>query len=72
MLEVRAQTAIGQYIHVSSKKLLNVLLEGDHIEQRSASLNVDEEIDVAVLMIITARDRAEHTYIANAVTRRAF
>ena len=56
MLQVRAQTPIGQYIHVSAEKLLNVLLEGDDIEQRSASLDVDEEIDVAVLMIITARD----------------
>jgi hypothetical protein len=70
MLQVRAQTAIGQYIHVSAEQLLNVLLEGDDIEQRSASLNVDEEIDVAVFMIITARDRAEHTYVANAVARR--
>jgi hypothetical protein len=71
MLQIRAQTAIGQYIHASAEKLLNVLLEGDDIEQRSARLNVDEEIDVAVFMVITARDRAEHPDMANAVTSGA-
>jgi hypothetical protein len=49
--------------------LLNVLLEGNNIEQRSARLNVYEEIDVAVFMVITACDRAEHPDVANAVTR---
>jgi len=56
---------------VSAEQLLKVLLEGDDIKQRSAGLNVDEEIDVAVLLIISTRDRPEHTYVANAVTRRA-
>jgi hypothetical protein len=39
--------------------------------RRSATLDVYEEIDVAVLMVITARDRAEQPHMANAVTSGA-
>jgi hypothetical protein len=69
-LQVGAQSAVGQDIHVSTEKLLNVLLERDYIKQCSARLDTNEEIHVAVLMIITARDRAEYTYVADAMTCR--
>jgi hypothetical protein len=55
---------------VSSEKLLNILLEGNDIEQRSAWLDIDEEIDVAALVIVTARHRAEHSHVTHPVTRR--
>ena len=70
MLQIRAQTSDRQYLHVLAEKLLNVLLEGNHIEQRSARLDIDEEIDVAVLMIVPAGDRAEHADVAQAVSCR--
>jgi hypothetical protein len=44
---------------VSSEQLLNILLEGDDIERCSARRDIDEEIDVAVLVIVTARNQAK-------------
>jgi hypothetical protein len=34
MLQVRAQTPDGQYVHIPAEESLDVLLESDHIEQR--------------------------------------
>ena len=64
MLQVRAEAALREHLHLSSEKLLKVLLQSDHIEPRSAWLDIDEEVDVALLMIIPARNRAEHSDIA--------
>jgi hypothetical protein len=70
MLQVRTQTADRQYLHVSPEKVLYLLLESDHIEQRSTGLDVDEEIDIAVLTIVAARRRTEYSHVARSMTCR--
>jgi hypothetical protein len=39
-------------------------------EQRSARLDIDEDIDVALLVIVTARNRPEHSHVTHAVPCR--
>ena len=51
MLQVPAKGALREHLHLSSENLLKVMLQSDHIEQRSAWLDIDEEVDVALLMI---------------------
>lgn len=63
-----AQAPLRQHLHSSSEKLLKLLLESNDIEQRSTWLDIDQEVDVALLVIITPRHRAEHSYVAGAVT----
>jgi hypothetical protein len=48
---------------------LEVLLEGDHVEQRSAGLHINEQIDVTGGSIVTACNRPKHANIPCAMTR---
>ena len=59
---MRAQPTFRQNVHASSEKLLKVLLESNHIEQRSARLDIDEEVDVALHMIVTAASFRESRF----------
>jgi hypothetical protein len=68
-LQVGAQAPIRQDLDVSPEEFLNLLLEGDHVEQCAAGFDIDEKVDVAVLAIIPACDRTEHSYVADASTR---
>ncbi len=52
------------------EKLLQVLLQTDHIQERPADIHIDKEIDVAVRALVTTRDGAEHSDIARPVTSR--
>jgi hypothetical protein len=55
-LEVWAEAASREYVDPSTEQLLEILLEGDHIEQRSAVFDIYKEIDVAVGAIVTTGD----------------
>lgn len=67
-MQVRAEAANGQYFDSAPKQLSELLFKTDDVEERTTSLNVDEQIDVALGTIIAARHRSEHTNIACAVT----
>ena len=55
---------------MTSKQLLEVLFEGDHVEQGASRFDVDEEIDVAVRSSISSGHRPEHVDISGAMARR--
>ena len=66
-MEVRAESANGQYFDSAPKELSELLFKTDDVEERPASLNVDKQINVAFRMIIAPRNRSEYTNIACAV-----
>ena len=64
IIQAREKVANG------SSQLRNILLEGDHVEQRRRGLHVDENVDVAIGPVVATRARTEYADVARAVTRR--
>src|SRR5947207_9271387 len=68
LLQIRAETALGQDVDSSSEQFLEILLKRDHVQKCSAGFNIHEQIEVAVRAIVAAEDRAKHTDVAGTVT----
>ena len=54
LLQVGAQAAVSQHFDSTSEELFEILLEPDHIQQRSARLDIDEKVGVAEWPSFTA------------------
>ena len=48
LLEVGTESSIRQHLHRASEEILEVLLKGDHVEERPATLDLDEDVDIAI------------------------
>lgn len=58
---------ISQDVYFAIEELFEVLAESDEIEQRSAGLHVDEEIEIAFWMIVAACHGSEQADVSRAV-----
>jgi hypothetical protein len=65
--QIWAQTAHREHVSLSSQQLLQVLLETDQIQERLVGVHIDQEIDVTVGTVVTARDRSKDTDVARPV-----
>ena len=54
LLEVGTESSICQHFHRASEQLLQVLFEGDHVEERPATLDLDEDVDIAIGSSVSA------------------
>ena len=59
--------AIGQDVYMTLEQPFQILFEPDEVEQRPVVFHLDQEIDVAVRPVVTARDRTKYPYVARAV-----
>ena len=62
-----SQTSFRHHIDTTSQELLQVKDQRRMIEQASARLQVDEEVDVALRPCLAAGDRTKHADVAGAV-----
>ena len=60
----------GEDLDLSIEQGFEVLTQTDEIEQRTSSLHVDKEVDVATPVVLTARDRTKQADVPGAVTGR--
>ena len=61
---------VGDDLDFSMEQGFEVLTQTDEIEQRTSSLHVDKEVDVATPVVLTARDRTKQADVPGAVTGR--
>ena len=61
---------VGEDLDLSMEQGFEVLTKTDEIEQRTSSLHVDKEVDVAALVVLAARDRTKQADVPGAVTGR--
>jgi hypothetical protein len=58
--------------HWTPEQLLEILLEGDQVEQGAPQLDLDQQVHVAVRPRNTSRHRTKHPDIPRAVAFRKF
>ena len=51
------------------RRVLEVLLQGDNVQQCATALDAYEEIDVAVRAVVTTHDPAKNAHVARLMTR---
>ena len=61
---------VGEDIDLSMEQCFEVLTKTDEIKQRTSSLHVDKEIDLAALVVLAARDRTKQADVPGAVIGR--
>jgi hypothetical protein len=66
------EATVSQHLDCTSEQFLEILLEGDQVQQRAPRLDLDEQVDVAIRPRITSGHRTKHADIARAVARRQF
>jgi hypothetical protein len=71
-LQGGTENPLGEHFNRPSKNGFEVLLEGDHVEQRAPGFHIHEQVDVAGGSIVTTCNRSEHTNIPRAMTRGQF
>jgi hypothetical protein len=64
------EATVCQHFNGSPKQYLEVLLQGDYVEQGTSRFDIDEEIDVAVRPGLSSGHRAKHADIARTMARR--
>ena len=57
------QRSFSDDIHLSAKQIVEVLLQGDVIDKASSRFHVDEEIKVAVRLLLPAGSRAKEPQV---------
>jgi hypothetical protein len=68
LLQVRAESTIGQNVDSAAKKVGEILFETDDVEERSTLLDLHEQVEIAARAIIAAGHRSEHADIPHTVT----
>jgi hypothetical protein len=63
----RVHAGIRKDVDFSFKEVFEVLTEGDQIEQRAASVHLNQQIEITVGEVFSTRRRTKHTDIAGAV-----
>ena len=61
---------VGEDIDLSMEQCFEVLTKTDEIKQRTSSLHVDKEVDLAALVVLAARDRTKQADVPGAVIGR--
>ena len=61
---------VGEDIDLSMEQCFEVLTKTDEIKQRTSSLHVDKEVDLAALVVLAARDRTKQVDVPGAVIGR--
>ena len=61
---------VSEDLDLSMEQGFEVLTQTDEIEQRTSSLHVDKEVDVAAPVVLAARDRTKQADVPGAVTGR--
>lgn len=64
---MRADAAVAEHVHVGFEEVFEVLPEPDEVEQAAAGLHLDEQVDVAVLLLLAAGGRPEDADVAGSV-----
>ena len=61
---------VSEDLDLSMEQGFEVLTQADEIEQRTSSLHVDKEVDVAAPVVLATRDRTKQADVPGAVTGR--
>ena len=61
---------VGEDIDLSMEQCFEVLTKTDEIKQRTSSLHVDKEVDLAALVVLAARDRTKQADVPGVVIGR--
>lgn len=65
--QVRGEATFGDHVDGAPQKVLQVLLDGDDIQQASIGFEIDEEVEIAVGSLLAPSPRAEHPHRMRAV-----
>jgi hypothetical protein len=64
------KAALGNDIHRYVQQRFKIEQQSAKIEQRAPRFHLDEEIDIAFLVVVSSRDRTEHAHIPGAAMCR--
>jgi hypothetical protein len=68
---MRTHAAIAEYVDIRAKQVFEILLQADEIEQITAGLHLDEQVNIAGRTRLSSGYRAEHANVARTVIRCA-
>jgi hypothetical protein len=66
---VRTHTAIAEYVDIRAKRVFEILLQANEIEQITARLHLDEQVNIAGRPCLSPGHRAEYADIERTVIR---
>ena len=61
------EARVSQDVYVAPEELFQILLETDEVEEGSVVVHLDQQIDVAVGLVVAARDGTEDAHVPRAV-----
>ena len=68
--EVGTEAFLGHDFNVAPQKLLQILFEADEVQERTAMLNINEQVQIAIGPVLVPRDGTKDPDVSHAVSRR--